>query len=198
VGTAISDLSWSRLTPWRELTAQFFDTPAQAAHLDEVTRVVVEYEAPDRSQALLLIGWLAARLEWRAASILHERDGLSTLRMARGAADAVEVQLRPAAPKDDLLDRLAALTIECRRARFTVARDDAPDCAVARSEVAGMPPLQRKVRLERLDEAALIAEELRLLGRDRTYEAALKVAAALCGAPLSEGNVLERDPLACI
>jgi hypothetical protein len=42
-----------------------------------------------------------------------------------------------------------------------------------------MPPLQRKVRLERLDEANLIAEELRLLGRDRTFEEALRVAAAL-------------------
>src|SRR4029450_8770390 len=27
-GTTISDLSWSRLTPWRELAAQFFDAPA--------------------------------------------------------------------------------------------------------------------------------------------------------------------------
>jgi len=69
-GTAISDLSWSRLTPWRELTAQFFDTPALAAHLAEITRITVDYEArpgaaADRSQALLLVGWLAARLGWR-------------------------------------------------------------------------------------------------------------------------------------
>jgi hypothetical protein len=42
-----------------------------------------------------------------------------------------------------------------------------------------MPPLQRKVRLEHSDEAGLIGEELRLLGRDRTFEAALKIAAAL-------------------
>jgi len=67
-GIRISDLSWSRLTPWRELTAQFFDTPALAAHLDEIARVAVAYEARpgeavDRSQALLLVGWLAAR--WR-------------------------------------------------------------------------------------------------------------------------------------
>src|SRR3954462_3504290 len=58
---AISDLSWSRLTPWRELTAQFFDAPSLASHLAEITRVVVDYaaragKADDRSQALLLVG----------------------------------------------------------------------------------------------------------------------------------------------
>jgi hypothetical protein len=42
-----------------------------------------------------------------------------------------------------------------------------------------MQPIQRKVRLERLDEAELIGEELRLLGRDRTFEAVLKVTAGL-------------------
>ena len=93
--------------------------------------------------------------------------------------DAIAVELRPAAPADDALDRLSALAIECQRARFTIARDDTPDCAVARSEIAGMQPIQRKVRLERLDEAELIGEELRLLGHDQTFEAVLKVTAGL-------------------
>ena len=46
-----------------------------------------------------------------------------------------------------------------------------------------MAPLQRVVRLERLDEADLIAEELRLLGRDRAFEGALQVAALLAQEP---------------
>jgi glucose-6-phosphate dehydrogenase assembly protein OpcA len=184
IETRISDLSWSRLTPWRELTAQFFDAPANVAHLAEVTRVTVHYEAGvgqpvDRSQALLLVAWLAARLGWHVVAPLGAPGQGSALRLASAAGDEIAVELRQAAPKDDALDRLAALLIECRRARFSVARDDEPDCAVARSEVAGMPPLTRKVRLERLDEAGLIAEELRLLGRDQTFEDALRVAATL-------------------
>jgi glucose-6-phosphate dehydrogenase assembly protein OpcA len=183
-GTAISDLSWSRLTPWRELTAQFFDAPALVAHLDEITSVTVDYEAragaaADRSQALLLVGWLAARLGWRTAGPPSEHAAGTTLRLASAAGEPIPVELRPVAPADDALDRLAALTIECRRARFTIARDDTPDCAVARSEIAGMQPIQRKVRLERLDEAELIGEELRLLGHDQTFEAVLKVTAQL-------------------
>jgi glucose-6-phosphate dehydrogenase assembly protein OpcA len=190
--TRISDLSWSRLTPWRELIAQFFDVPAMVAHLAEITRVTVDYEqrpggAADRDQALLLIGWLASRLGWRrdldeaARGIPLDRAGGVTLRLVRPDAGEVSVELRPAVPKEDALDRLAAVVIESPRARFSVARDDESDCALARSEVAGMPPLARRVRLERLAEAALIGEELRLLGRDQTFEEALRFAAEVAG-----------------
>jgi glucose-6-phosphate dehydrogenase assembly protein OpcA len=182
--TTISDLSWSRLTPWRELVAQFFDAPALVAHLSEITRIVVDYEAragaaADRSQALLLVGWLAARLGWRSAGAASQQADSTTLRLQSATGEPIAVELRPAAPANDALDRLVALAIECRRARFTIARDNAPDCAVARSEIAGMQPIQRKVRLERLDEAELISEELRLLGHDQTFEAVLQVTAGL-------------------
>ena len=183
-GTAISDLSWSRLTPWRELIAQFFDAPALVPHLSEITCVTIEYEVradavADRSQALLLVGWLAARLGWRRTEPPSQQHDGTTLHMASATGEPIAVELRPAALAEDALDRLAALTIECRRARFTIARDDTPDCAVARSEIEGMLPIQRKVRLERLDEADLIGEELRLLGHDKTFEAVLQVTAGL-------------------
>ena len=153
-------------------------------HLAEITRVTVDYEAragaaADRSQALLLVGWLAARLGWRTAGPPSEQPSGTTLHLASATGEPIAIELRPAAPADDALDRLAALAIECRRARFTIARDDTPDCAVARSEIEGMQPIQRKVRLEHLDEAELIGEELRLLGHDQTFEAVLKVTAQL-------------------
>lgn len=182
--TAVSDLSWGRLTPWRELIAQFFDASAMLPHLGEIAHVTVEYEASpntpdDRSQALLLIGWLASRLGWRpiAASAAAETGNL--LRMSDASGNDITVELRPAAPRADLLDRLATVTITGARARFSVARGDAADCAVARAEVEGMQMIDRVVRLERLDEAGLIAEELRLLGRDRAFEDALHLAATL-------------------
>jgi glucose-6-phosphate dehydrogenase assembly protein OpcA len=182
-GIRISDLSWSRLTPWRELTAQFFDAPAQVAHLDELTQVAVDYEAEpnanDRSQALLLVAWLATRLGWRAAGPASQRGSITTLAMRRANTSEVTITLRPTKPNEDVLDRLAALTLESPRAKFSVERDRTPHCAVARAEIAGMPPLTRKVHLEQLDEAELIGEELRLLGQDQTFAEVLRVAAAL-------------------
>ena len=182
-GIRISDLSWSRLTPWRELTAQFFDAPSQVTHLEELTQVTVNYEAQpdadDRSQALLLVAWLATRLGWRAAGSASWHSNITTLLMKRANTSEVTIRLRPAKPKEDGLDRLAALTLESPRARFSVERDRAPHCAVARAEIAGMPPLTRKVHLEQLDEAELIGEELQLLGQDQTFAEVLGVAATL-------------------
>jgi glucose-6-phosphate dehydrogenase assembly protein OpcA len=182
-GIPISDLSWSRLTPWRELTAQFFDAPLQVTHLEELTQVTVNYEAQtdadDRSQALLLVGWLATRLGWRAAGPASQRGSITTLTMLRADRSEITIKLRPTKPKEDVLDRLAGLTLESPRAKFSVARDRAPHCAVARAEIAGMPPLNRKVHLEQLDKAELIGEELQLLGQDQTFAEVLRVAATL-------------------
>lgn len=185
-GARISDLQWSRLTPWRELVAQFFDAPAQVAQLAEISSVTVSYEAlagaaDDRSQALLLVGWLAARLGWAPATPARRRGSVTNIQMRRADGSAVRIKLRPARPKDDELDRLASIVLECPRARYTVARDRAPNCAIARAEPAGMPPLQRHVRLEHLDEAELIGAELRLLGQDQTFAETTRIAAQLIG-----------------
>lgn len=67
---ALSDLNWTRQTPWRELTAQFFDSPALRPYLAGVDRVTVEYAAGDEDaptnsvQAYLFAAWLASRLGW--------------------------------------------------------------------------------------------------------------------------------------
>ena len=180
----VSDLSWGRLTPWRELIAQFFDAPAMTPYLDEIERVIVLYEVPygegiDRSQALLLVGWLVSRLGWSLSGMPSETDGLTTLSMTRRDGARITIELRPTEPKDNFLDRIAAIRLECADRRFYISRGDTPEFAVARAEVSGRPPLQRVVRLEHLTEINLISEELRLLGRDRGFEGALRVAAGM-------------------
>jgi glucose-6-phosphate dehydrogenase assembly protein OpcA len=178
---AVSDLVWARLTPWRELIAQFFDAPAMLPHLATIERIIVEYEASDgapedRTQALLLVGWLGSRLGWRPAGSLQRIGDATSLALTRPDGVAVQVELRPVAPQDDLLGRLASCSLECSRGRFAVSRTDAPDAAATQVDVVGMQPLQHVVRLQRLDEAALLAEELRLLGHDHGFEGALRLA----------------------
>src|SRR5882672_12971189 len=60
----ITDLNWTRLTPWRELVAAFFDVDAWRPCLGAIVGVRVGFgvDADGRdihpSQALLLVGWL--------------------------------------------------------------------------------------------------------------------------------------------
>ena len=78
-------------------------------------------------------------------------------------------------------ERLAAIAISCRRAQFSVARTAAADTVVTRVRAEGMWPIQRTVRLERLDITALLAGELQLLGRDTTAPYAMTWSGAPIG-----------------
>ena len=189
----ISDLNWSRLTPWRELTAQFFDTKALQAHLRRLDRVVMRYEANDGHptnlpQALLLAGWLTAQLGWtlieggfsveRELIRIHLRR--PALGIGSGAIRLVTIELQAAPVVDDSLDSIASLSLQATDnvlATFSVQRAEDPNCANTSVDVEGMSPMSRTVRLERLSPADLISQELRLLNTDATYSAALRMAA---------------------
>ena len=66
---ALTDLAWTRLTPWREALARMFDAPTQRAALGRLSRVDVQ--GPE-NQAALVAGWLRSRL--RCSIHLHHRD----------------------------------------------------------------------------------------------------------------------------
>lgn len=97
-GCAISDLNWARITPWRELIAQFFDVTEYKPYLLGINDIAIEHamvsseEAektpPNPTQALLLAAWLKTRLGWRAApddqyEEYHPERGIYTWHMAR-------------------------------------------------------------------------------------------------------------------
>lgn len=81
---AISDLSWARIAPWRELIAQFFDVADYRHYLTGVNHIAIEHSvspsftsqeniirggsSPNPIQALLLAAWLKARLGWQHAT----------------------------------------------------------------------------------------------------------------------------------
>ncbi|MBE3561870.1 MAG: glucose-6-phosphate dehydrogenase assembly protein OpcA [Ktedonobacteraceae bacterium] len=100
---AISDLSWGRITPWRELVAQFFDVPEYRSYLQGVNAIEVEHAVPaldgsllsqqdetthSPTQALLLATWLKTLLGWQFSrgNTLEEHDpatGIYAWHMAR-------------------------------------------------------------------------------------------------------------------
>jgi Glucose-6-phosphate dehydrogenase subunit len=80
---ALSDLNWGRLTPWRQLVVQFFDSPEYLPYLSGVTSIEIEHAvapiatqmrteqgevSPNPTRALLLAAWLKARLGWSIVS----------------------------------------------------------------------------------------------------------------------------------
>jgi glucose-6-phosphate dehydrogenase assembly protein OpcA len=59
-----SDLNWSRLAPWRELTAQAFDDSTTREALFNLNRIDLQYGKQFENGAWLYLVWLTTRLNW--------------------------------------------------------------------------------------------------------------------------------------
>ncbi|WP_113703172.1 glucose-6-phosphate dehydrogenase assembly protein OpcA [Nonomuraea lactucae] len=128
-----TDLSWTRLTPWRSLLAAAFDQPVGEVRKGHVAAAATNPSAP------LLAAWLSERLGAPVRVGASGGPGLTTVRLTTGDGD---------------------LSISRNDARLaTLSRPGAPD---------------RNVALARRRTPELLAEELRRLDPDETYESAVK------------------------
>lgn len=70
--TYVADLAWTRLSPWQELVARFFDRDAAdlADSIDsiEITQAS-EKGAKVGSEGALLLGWLGSRMGWKVSRL---------------------------------------------------------------------------------------------------------------------------------
>jgi len=187
---ALTDLNWARLTAWRELLTQFFDVPAWRELLPRVDGVRVSFavDADGReihpSQALLLIGWLAARLGWRRVDHLapSEAGGL-LFAMERADGQRVRIRIRPRFEIGMTEGYVTGIRMEAPgdagRTEFRIHRDGASRHASATVTRDGAVVSERILPLPRTDVTELLGEELSILASDRVYEEALAVLVTL-------------------
>jgi glucose-6-phosphate dehydrogenase assembly protein OpcA len=183
----LTDLNWSRITPWRELIVQCFDSPDRRPYLDRLTEVRIEYEqdsarlVTQRAQGLLLTGWLASRLGWEFLMSERREEAQPRAFYFKSAAGMVKVE-RNLKRVDNACG--VCFTIELRAegaspARFSFTRGQDGKVVKTLAEVPGSPPTGRSVRVEVLDEVEILNEELKLGVRDRLYEEALSEVARM-------------------
>jgi glucose-6-phosphate dehydrogenase assembly protein OpcA len=149
----VTDLTWVRLEPWRELFAHLF----VGAELAPFVHGVEHIEAEDRGDALparLLAGWAASRLGLGPAAV-HVAAG--TRRMLRAAA------------RDG-----------ARTATFGVVQATGDDVVVAEATVDGGPARRRTLPLDPSSPSSVLDRALATGPRhDDVWEAALVAASAL-------------------
>jgi len=183
----IADLAWTRLAPWQELCARMFDEPALRGLSQRVTRVTLRQAgtpgAPLGSAGVLLLGWLATRLGWKAGSLAGK------LRLTRGDGD-VRVVLRAERRDGEAPGSLLGVTVEAEGAGPTagttllgeLARDstdgDGALCTLTVTRPGAAPQrIDQSVRL-RAGGPEATARLLELTLHRRTHDAALAEAAA--------------------
>lgn len=155
----IADLAWTRLAPWQEMIARFFDDPRLVAHANAVRRVELR-QATEKGARLgpeltLLLGWLSTRLGWKMVRLGGH------LRLTRPNGDPVQLVLtavpRPAGVAPSALAGIALEavhdgivmrgTVERELGSGTAATPDA-DVLVWRLAADGVPSAtEQRVRL---------------------------------------------------
>lgn len=211
--SAITDFSFTRLNPWRELVAQFFDSAELLPYLQGIDRLSIEYAAGDvnqtsnPSQGYLFAGWLASRLGWTVLGGLPSQlvDGgrEHTLRDVSGRKIALEINPRygtPITPWFDLSQRdldgqtvgpgalmsvyLHAQLSNGASATFSVARETHDLRHASTSCQAPQVSMPpQTIHMPSLGESASLGTELERAGHDPVFEESLALAAQMLGAP---------------
>ena len=211
--SALSDLNWGRLTPWRQLTIQFFDVPEYRPYLAGVDSIEIEHAvaplaaptrteqgdvSPNPTRALLLAGWLKARLGWTMVSkeYLDTASGTYHWIMERTANLRTTRSLTPIRSKTGKLGNMASISIrprvqtemrpgsiclvrlvskmENKQATFTISREDDLNNVLTSVELSHETRPKRTVSLAaENNEGELLRDELEILGHDYLFEQTL-------------------------
>lgn len=177
----LGDLNWARLTPWRQLAAQFFDIPLTRPLLNRIDQVHVFYGAGGAPvRPLLYVGWLASRLRWELERV-ETRDSDWRISYRLGAR-LIQVSLVADQGFADLPGAITGLRLAAHGptpATFAVQRMD--DRLSLKADVEADYALlgSRIVEMPELDDADLLRDEMARVYRNTVYHTALREAAEI-------------------
>jgi len=173
----VVDLAWLRSTPWRERVAATFDPPHLRPDLRTISAVTVRHHPESAVAGVLLLGWLASRLDWQLSPLIA-RDG-TLVGSAHARRQDVRLTLEPA---NDLMVRgLAGVTLETASGRH-FDLDRGPGGLQAFYRNAKGQERRWVVLGASRGEAGILGEGIRqALLRDPTYAPSLEAACAVVG-----------------
>lgn len=192
---AISDLNWGRLTLWRQLVAQFFDVSEYLPFLAGVDSIEIAYAAdstapPDPTAALLLAGWLKARLqlslaaEHRPAATERSGETYHWLLLGASAASHTLLQIEPHHQAELHPGSIYLVRLTCKAAKsqaiFTIRRSADSNHVLTSVESVQQPYPMRTVNLPaRHEHSDLLRKELEIMVHDPFFEQTLQELALL-------------------
>ena len=179
-----TNFNWSRLRPWRENTAAFFDAGMFDKQLWDIQRLRVDYMAlPGMEEgfefrALLFVAWMAAQLEWQPLRGVPgaERAQLQ-FNSKKGQTVETELVLLPQSAKG--AQSIQRVTIGMAGQELSIERDHKDQLEVLSSRGQSGVAVLRKVPHADSSAADLLYRELGRRGRNRVFEKSFKLAAEL-------------------
>jgi glucose-6-phosphate dehydrogenase assembly protein OpcA len=186
-GMPMADINWRRIAAWQELSAAAFDPPERREALKEVDRVTIDYEKGNEAQALMYLGWLGSRLQWRPIS--YEKEGgdydIRRIKFTTPDQRTIEAELAgiPIADVGEVPGDLISL-------RLGSTNSDADCCTVLCSETTGCMRMEagggaQACRIQQVtplfDQKTefLLSQQLQRWGSDILYRESLGVTAQI-------------------
>ena len=156
----LCDLNWTRLDKVRYAIAQFFDHPASHHHFSKIENLNVDYARGFKSTALLLLGWLAAQLNWK----LNEpaRNGSCRFVDANDRKIDIELRQRERGP-------IGEVTINSSGIQFRVAPAQCGDLLEISRSGENETALPQMMPAQSNDPVDLMTQELLRGGPHRVY-----------------------------
>lgn len=185
----LSDLNWSRLTAWRTLLASFYDAPEHFEPLSRLSAVRIDY-IPRKAaregvapKALILAGWLASRLGWRASTTREQKvkNGVQRF-LAEKDGRTIAIEFSPTehrAVGPGGIARVELIVESGTHRRFVAMRAEDGRDLETREASDAKTRTTRVVSGADKSEAELLAAELEILSHDRIYEEAVVKAVEL-------------------
>lgn len=186
--TGVSDLNWARLTSWRGLLANLYDVRENLAALDKISRVRIEYVAPEYERekiapkALILAGWLMSRLGWRVSD---KREAVETgghaVHVEREGREII-IEFESVERSSEMSGWIASIELSATEPSpytFTVARSQDGRFLETRTASGEERRASRLLVGGDKSEAELLGRELEILSHDRIYEEAVRAAVSI-------------------
>lgn len=169
-GYAVTDLSWTRLTRWRDMIAQVFENVACRKDLPHFRTITIDYFAnpvsPVPVAAIFMAGWLVKCLGWTGLGRSRREGGKRILEFDDGARLIYQI-VGPGGAGS----RLAGLSIEA-------SDDPAIEIKLARTQdryldvvvnAAGNPAVENRGSFPPSDDVSMLGEELSIARRDEVF-----------------------------
>ena len=183
-----TNFNWSRLRPWREYAADFFDSGMFQNEVWDINRVRVEYMAlPGQEEgyqfrALLFVAWLATQLEWEPVKGKPGVD-LAQFQFTNKKETNVETELILIPQTSETSQSIQKVVMGIQRPdhlqEFIIQRDHKDHVIVLSYQKQGISTILRKVPHADSNLAELLFRELGRRVRNRVFEKSFKMASNL-------------------
>ena len=173
------DINWARLTPWRELIAQFFDVPEHLDYLSRLTGMSLEYSTAQNAnpaQPMLITMWLATMLKWEVVNGTWKRDGRDRSVRLTCEGREIQVDIHGAADSEAPPGWLTSIALRATGeppANFEITWCG-EHCVTTTVTIAGKT-VEHTSSLSVPDDVTLVCEEFDASRRDRVYHQALLI-----------------------